>query len=108
MLAAFCASNPVTIIAISHINRGNFADNKPPKDAETEAYWVKVDKSHMRGSSALEALSWIILGLEGQVMPDRSRGNARLTVLKNRPFGNLGVCDEFCLDPDTWEVLLVD
>ena len=108
MLAAFCASNPVTIIAISHINRGNFADNKPPKDAETEAYWVKVDKSHMRGSSALEALSWIILGLEGQVMPDRSRGNARLTVLKNRPFGNLGVCDEFCLDPNTWEVLLVD
>lgn len=108
MLAAFCASNPVTIIAISHINRGGFADNKPPKDADEKPYWVKVDKSHMRGSSALEALSWIILGLEGQVMPDRSRGNARLTVLKNRPYGVLGVCDEFRLNPETWEVELVE
>lgn len=107
-LAAFCASNDVCIIAISHINRGGFADNKPPKDAEEKPYWVKVDKSHMRGSSALEALSWIILGLEGQVMPDRSRGNARLTVLKNRPYGILGVCDEFRLNPETWEVELVD
>lgn len=105
-LAAFCASNDVCIIAISHINRGNFADNKPPKDADEKPYWVKVDKSHMRGSSALEALSWIILGLEGQVMPDRSRGNVRLTVLKNRPFSLLGVCDEFRLNPTTWEVEL--
>jgi hypothetical protein len=61
----------------------------------------------MRGSSALEALSWIILGLEGQVMPDRSRGNVRLTVLKNRPYGILGVADEFKLNPRTWEVELV-
>lgn len=106
-LASFCASNPVCIIAISHINRGNYQDNKPPKDADENPYWVKVDKSHMRGSSALEALSWIILGLEGQVMPDRSRGNVRLTVLKNRPYGLLGVADEFKLNPRTWEVELV-
>lgn len=107
-LAAFCASNEVCIIAISHINRGGFLDNKPPKDADEKPYWVKVDKSHMRGSSALEALSWIILGLEGQVMPDRSRGNVRLTVLKNRPYGMLGVCDEFKLNPETWVVELQD
>lgn len=107
-LAAFCASNDVGIIAISHINRGGFADNKPPKDADEKPYWVKVDKSHMRGSSALEQLSWIILGVENQIMPDRSRGNVRLTVLKNRPFGILGVADEFTLNPDTWEVELAD
>lgn len=107
-LAAFCASNDVGIIAISHINRGGFADNKPPKDADDKPYWVKVDKSHMRGSSALEQLSWTILGVENQIMPDRSRGNVRLTVLKNRAFGLLGVADEFKLNPDTWAVELED
>ena len=107
-LAAFCASNPVGIIAISHINRGSFADNKPPKDADEKPYWIKVDKSHMRGSAALEQLSWTILGLENQIMPDRSRGNVRVTVLKNRTFGYLGVCDEFRLNQDTWQVELVD
>ena len=105
-LAAFCASNDVGIIAVSHINRGGFADNKPPKDADEEPYWIKVDKSHMRGSAALEQLSWTILGLENQIMPDRSRGNVRLTVLKNRAFGSLGVCDEFKLNEDTWNVEL--
>lgn len=108
MLAAFCASNPVGIIAVSHINRGAFSDNKPPKDADENPYWIKVDKSHMRGSAALEQLSWVILGLENQVMPDRSRGNVRITVLKNRPKSDLGVCDEFKLNPETWEVELVD
>jgi len=107
-LAAFCASNDLGIIAISHINRGGFADNKPPKDADEKPYWVKVDKSHMRGSAALEQLSWTILGLENQIMPDRSRGNVRLTVLKNRAFGFLGVADEFRLDEDTWNVMLAE
>ena len=105
-LAAFCAANKVGIIAISHINRGGFADNKPPKDADDKPYWIKVDKSHMRGSSALEQLSWTILGVENQIMPDRSRGNVRLTVLKNRTFGLLGVADEFKLNQDTWAVEL--
>lgn len=105
-LAAFCAANKVGIIAISHINRGAFGDNKPPKDADENPYWIKIDKSHMRGSAALEQLSWIILGVENQIMPDRSRGNVRITVLKNRTHGLLGVCDEFKLNSDTWEVEL--
>ena len=62
----------------------------------------------MRGSAALEQLSWIILGLEPQIMPDRSRGLVRLTCLKNRPWSSLGAADEFCVDEDTWEVILVD
>lgn len=105
-LAAFCASNDVCIIAISHINRAGMADNKPPKDADENPYWIKVEKSHMRGSAALEQLSWIILGVENQVMPDRSRGNVRLTVLKNRPWSYLGVADEFTMDDTTWEIIL--
>jgi archaellum biogenesis ATPase FlaH len=107
-LAAFCAANDVGIIAVSHINRSAAQDFKPPKGEEDQPFWVKVTKEMMRGSAALEQLSWIIIGLEPQIMPDRSRGNVRTTVLKNRPWSYLGVADEFSIDEDTWQVLLAD
>lgn len=105
-LAAFCAANDVCVIAVSHINRTNANQFVAPKGKEGEPYWVQVTKESMRGSSSLEQLSFIILGLEPQIMPDRSRGNVRLTVLKNRPWGYLGVADEFKIDEETWEVVL--
>jgi len=105
-LAAFCAANEVCVIAVSHINRTNANQFVAPKGKEGEPYWVQVTKESMRGSSSLEQLSFIILGLEPQIMPDRSRGNVRLTVLKNRPWGYLGVADEFKIDEETWEVVL--
>lgn len=105
-LAAFCAANDVCVIAVSHINRTAAEQFKPPKGKEDEPFWVKVTKEMLRGSSSLEQLSFVILGLEPQIMPDRSRGNVRLTVLKNRPWGYLGACDEFKIDENTWEVLL--
>lgn len=108
-LAAFCAANEVCIIAISHINRTAADQFKAPKVKEGEEpkpFWVQVTKEMMRGSAALEQLSFVIIGLEPQIMPDRSRGNVRLTVLKNRPWSYLGVCDEFKVDEETWEVIL--
>lgn len=105
-LAAFCAANDVCVIAVSHINRSAAELFKAPKGKEDEPFWVKVTKEMMRGSSALEQLSFVIIGLEPQIMPDRSRGNVRLTVLKNRPWSYLGVADEFKIDENTWEVLL--
>jgi len=106
-LAAFCAANDVCVIAVSHINRSGASQFQAPKGKEQdEPYWVQVTKESMRGSSSLEQLSFIILGLEPQIMPDRSRGNVRLTVLKNRPWGYLGVCDEFKINEETWEVVL--
>lgn len=107
-LAAFCAANDVCVFAISHINRSAANDFKPPKGEEDKPFWVKVTKEMLRGSSALEALSFIIIGIEPQIMPDRSRGYIRLTVLKNRPWGHLGACDEFKVDDNTWEVILND
>jgi len=107
-LAAFCAANQVCVIAVSHINRTNANQFVAPKGKENEPYWVQVTKESMRGSSSLEQLSFIILGLEPQIMPDRSRGNVRLTVLKNRPWGYLGVCDEFKIDDNTWQVVLAE
>ncbi|UNY40324.1 DNA primase/helicase [Pseudaeromonas phage vB_PpeM_ KLEP7] len=108
-LAAFCAANDVCIIAVSHINRSAAEQFKPPKTKENEEpkpYWVQVTKEMMRGSAALEQLSFIILGLEPEIMPDRSRGRVRLTVLKNRPWSYLGVADTFKIDDESWEVLL--
>lgn len=107
-LAAFCAANDVCVLAVSHINRSGADQFKTPKKDADQPYWVHVTKESMRGSSSLEQLSFVILGLEPQVMPDRSRGNVRLTVLKNRPWGYLGVCDEFKIDEETWEVILAD
>lgn len=108
-LAAFCAANDVCIIAVSHINRTAADQFKAPKlkdGEEPKPYWVQVTKESMRGSSSLEQLSFVILGLEPEILPDRSRGRVRLTVLKNRPWGYLGVCDSFTIDDDSWEVLL--
>lgn len=107
-LAAFCAANDVCVIAVSHINRTGADQFKPPKGKENESYWVRVTKEMLRGSAALEQLSWTILGLEPEILPDRSRGNVRLTVLKNRTWGFLGEADEFSIDQNTWEVVLAN
>lgn len=105
-LAAFCAANDVCIIAVSHIKRLDGQEYKPPKGKEDEPFWIRVTKESMRGSAALEQLSFIIIGLEPQIRPDRQRGLVRLTCLKNRPWSYLGDCDEFSVDEDTWEVIL--
>lgn len=107
-LAAFCAANDVCIIAVSHINRGDGKMFTPPKGEEDKPFWVKVTKEMMRGSAGLEQLSFVVIGLEPQIMPNRERGHVRLTVLKNRPWSYLGVADEFMVHEDTWEVLLAE
>ncbi len=105
-LAAFCASNDVHIVVVCHINRTDSHQFLPPKGKENEPFWVNVRKESARGSAALEQLSWNILGLEPEILPDFSRGRVRWKVLKTR-FGNsLGIADVFTLDENTWEVLL--
>lgn len=105
-LAAFCAANDVCVIAVAHLNRSAAEMFKPPKGKENEPFWVRITKEMMRGSSALEQLAFIVIGLEPEIMPDRSRGRVRFTVLKNRPWSYLGAADEFELDDDSWEVIL--
>lgn len=100
-LAAFCASTDVGIIAVSHLNRSVAQEFRPPKGKEDEPFWVDVNKEAMRGSAALEQLSWIVIGIEPEIMPDKSRGRARLTVLKNRPWSVLGIADVLKMDQKT-------
>lgn len=106
-LASFCAANDVHIIVVSHINRT--ADSFiAPKGAEDKPFWVRVRKETLRGSSSLEGLAWNLIGIEPQVMPDRTRGNVRLVVLKNREWDELGEADEFSIDNHTGEIILVE
>jgi hypothetical protein len=108
-LAAFCAANDVCIIAVSHINRDSISDQlKPKKGEEDKPFWIRVGKESMRGSASLEQLSFIVLALEPEIMPNRKRGRVRLVVLKNRPWGFLGQCDTFSVDENTWSVILSD
>ena len=105
-IASFCAVNPVHVFVVSHINRSNSQQFLPPKGKEDEPFWVNVTKESARGSSALEACSWNIIGLEPEILPNFSRGRVRLKVLKTR-FGNyLGITDVFTLDKETWTPIL--
>ena len=68
---AYCASNDVCIIAVSHLNRDIAKDFKAQKGKENEPFWVSVTKESMRGSSSLEQLSWIVLGIEPEIRQTR-------------------------------------
>lgn len=100
-LAAYVASHDVGIIAVSHLNRQVAQEFKPPKGKENEPFWVNVRKEDLKGASGLEQLAWIVLGLEPEILPDKSRGRVRWTVLKNRPHGNLGIADIFKMNEAT-------
>lgn len=96
-LAAFCKQYDVFILSISHMKR---KDLQLPKDKEGNAlpFWYPVRKEDLRGSAALEQLSWIVLGVEPEELPDRSRGRVRIVVLKNRPHKKLGVADTLIME----------
>tara|TARA_R100001594_G_scaffold53735_1_gene87262 strand:+ start:499 stop:2271 length:1773 start_codon:yes stop_codon:yes gene_type:complete len=109
-LAAFVAANDVGVFAISHLNRSasDVAKDIYRRMAKVESEggdpqpeWITVSKEDMRGSSSLEALSWIVIGIDLEIMPDRTRGRTRLSVLKNRPFGLLGEADVMRMNPIT-------
>ena len=104
-LAAFVSSHDLGIIAVSHLNRDISKDFRPPKDKENQPFWVNIRKEALKGASGLEQMSWVILALEPEIMPDRSRGRVRWVVLKNRPWSLLGVADVFNMDDETGEFI---
>lgn len=109
-LSAFAAAHDVGIIVVCHLNRQGTAEQFKPKKGkdgeEDKPYWIKVTKETLRGSGALEQLSFVILGLEPEILPSRDRGRVRWVVLKNRPTGYLGDADIWKLNESTWDVEL--
>lgn len=96
-LAAFCKQYDVFILSISHMKRKELQLPKD-KDGNLLPFWYPVRKEDLRGSAALEQLSWIVLGVEPEELPDRSRGRVRTVVMKNRPHKKLGVADTMIMD----------
>lgn len=99
-LAAFVSQTPVGIIAVSHLNRAGSREIQGISKAE-EPMWIKVKKEDMKASSSLEQLSWLVFGIDLELMPDGTRGRVRPTVLKNRPWGLLGEADVVKMDDKT-------
>jgi len=93
---------------VVHLNRQGSNELKPPKGKEDEPFWVRVTKEHIRGSASIEQIAWNVLGIEQEIMPDRSRGRARWVFLKNREGGELGIADTFSINDDDWSVILYD
>tara|TARA_R110000851_G_scaffold134411_1_gene269707 strand:+ start:302 stop:2146 length:1845 start_codon:yes stop_codon:yes gene_type:complete len=98
-LAAFCKQFDVFIIAVSHMKRKDF---QPPKDDEGNnlPFFVPVRKEDLRGSAALEQLSWVVLLYEPEELPNRSRGRVRIVVGKNRRGKKLGNADTLWMNED--------
>lgn len=107
-IAAFCAANDVAVMLVVHLNRQGSSHIQAPKGKEDEPFWVQVTKETMRGSGSLEQIAWNVLGLEQEIMPDRSRGRVRWVVLKNREGGDIGVADTFSISQEDWSVVLYD
>ena len=92
-LAAFMTNNEVTIHAVCHLKRVEDSGPKLKEGEEPKAYWRQVRKEFLRGSSGIEQMSSCIVALENEVLPDETRGRVRTKILKDREWGELGVCD---------------
>lgn len=100
-LAAFCKQHNVTILMVSHMSRIQF---KPPLDKETGEqlpFFYPVRKENLRGSASLEQLSWTVIAVEPEELPNRSRGRVRLVSLKNRRGKKLGNTDTLWMEEET-------
>lgn len=109
-LATFCVQYNVFILANCHIKR---IDNIPtPRDKQTQLplpYWYPLKKEHLRGSAALEQLSFTIFGVTNEVLPTEERGRVKILVMKNRNYSEIGTADIFVVrdgkivDASDWE-----
>ena len=91
-LARMVVETGVGLIQIVHLKRTG-GDKSFAKGGEVEL-------TDLRGSAALEQLSWTVLGLERDQQGD-SRDFSRARVLKNRTFGFTGLADQLKYDGST-------
>lgn len=97
-LAAFVSCHNMGIGAVAHLKR---VDDNPKKDKDGDViypYWRKVKKEMLRGTAGLEQLSFNIIALEDEVLENGERGRVRSSVLKNREWDYLGLCDTMNMD----------
>lgn len=91
-LAKMVVETGVGLIQIVHLKRTQ-GDKSFAKGGEVEL-------TDLRGSAALEQLSWAVVGLERDQQGDDS-DFTRVRILKNRTFGFTGLCDILKFDTST-------
>lgn len=96
-IGAFCAANPVHIMVISHVNRSASSGFK----REDKPVWRRFEKEFLRGSSSLEGVSWNIIGIHREDLPNGERGRIQLALLKNREADWVGDLEITKMDPIT-------
>lgn len=100
-LASFVSAYPdCAIHAISHLKRVDDTKPKLKDGEEPKPYWREVRKEMLRGSGAIEQLSFNIICVENEVLPSGERGRIRLRLEKNREWGELGLCDTLVMKDD--------
>ena len=91
-LADMVVETGVGLIQIVHLKRTS--------GDKSYAHGGEVELTDLRGSAALEQLSWAVVGMErDQQGDDHNFRNIR--ILKNRTFGFTGLCDTVFYDPTT-------
>jgi twinkle protein len=107
-MAAFCVKTGVHCIVVSHIRRMN---HQPAKDKSGQViypYWDTVDMTQARGSGAFEQLASNVMTVEGQRLEDKSRGNIRIGIEKNRECGVIGKADTLNMSTATGRMYTVE
>ena len=99
-LAALCENSDVHIIVVSHINRAASTTTSKERDF-TEPKWKRTFITDGKGTQALEALAWNIILIDGELLPDGTRGRIRINLGKNREADELGFCDISRMDDKT-------
>lgn len=98
-LAKLVVETGVGLIQVVHLKRGG--------DGKNFAKGAEVELTDLRGSAALEQLSWNVIGVERDQQGD-SRDFSKARVLKNRLFGFTGIADHMKYDPSTGRMKSID
>lgn len=91
-LAAFTNETGVGIINIVHLKR---------TDGVSFNEGGKVSLNDLRGSAALEQLSWNVVALERDQQDEDNPNESHIRILKNREWGYTGLCDTCTYNPMT-------
>ncbi len=83
----------IGVLAIVHLKR--------PDKGKAFTEGRQISLSDLRGSGALEQLSDGVIGLERDQQDTEKQNVATLRILKNRPLGVVGVCDELVYSTET-------
>jgi twinkle protein len=97
-LAKMVVETGVGLIQVVHLKRKG--------DGTSYAKGGEVELSDLRGSAALEQLSWGVIAMERDQQGD-DRDFSKLRVLKNRTFGFTGLCDHLRYDSITGRLVTV-